>query len=46
MKPVQYLPTILIVINVLCAISYGWAGDWRKTIYWVSAAALTASITF
>ena len=25
---------------------YGCHGDWRKLIYWLSAAVLTASVTF
>jgi len=46
MKPAQYLPTILIMINIATAAIYGFDGDWRKVIYWGAAAALTASITF
>jgi len=30
----------------LAAGCYGCNGDWRKLIYWLSAAVLTASVTF
>ena len=46
MKYTQYLPSLLIVINVICAILYAYDGDVRKMIYWMSAAILTASVTF
>lgn len=45
MKP-WIFPLILIVLDVLAAGCYGFHGDWRKLIYWLSAAVLTASVTF
>ena len=39
-------PLILIVLDVLAAGCYGCNVDWRKLIYWLSAAVLTASVTF
>ena len=42
----QILPTALIVIDILAAIMYATSGDMRKVVYWVSAAALTAAVTF
>lgn len=35
-----------IVISVSASIGYGLQHDWRRTIYWASAAVLTASVTF
>jgi len=46
MTRVQYLPTLLIVINLLSAALYLADGDWRKVVYWVSAACLTFVVTF
>lgn len=45
MKPWLF-PLILIVLDVLSAVCYGCNGDWRRVIYWLSAAVLTASVTF
>ena len=42
----RVFPTILIFLDVLAAGAYGFAGDWRRVVYWVSAAVLTASVTF
>ena len=42
----QIFPALLILIDVLSAIVYGFDGDWRKVIYWLSAAALNAAVTF
>lgn len=46
MKAEQYLPTVLIVIDVAASAVYAGNGDLRKTIYWLAAAILTASVTF
>ncbi len=46
MKHTQILPTVLIIINVAAAIVYLVNGDSRKFIYWMSAAILTASVTY
>jgi Cdc6-like AAA superfamily ATPase len=42
----QILPTILIVIDLASAVVYLSGGDARKVIYWLSAAALTAAVTY
>ena len=42
----RVFPIILIALDVLAAIVYGFAGDWRRVVYWVSAAVLTASVTY
>jgi len=46
MDKTQYLPVILICINIAAAIVYFSSGDMRKGIYWLSASVLTASVTF
>lgn len=39
-------PTILIILDILSGIVYLSDGDYRKFIYWISAAILTASVTY
>ena len=39
-------PVVMIVECVLAAISYAAAGDIRKTLYWLFAAGITATVTF
>lgn len=46
LKPTQIFPCCLIVLDVLAAGVYLFNGDIRKTIYWISAAALTSCVTF
>lgn len=45
-KMQQILPLVLIVIDVCAAGVYMCHGDWRKVIYWLAAAILTAAVTF
>ena len=45
-KKCQYLPTVLIIIDVLAALGYISAGEWRKIVYWLAAATLTCVVTF
>jgi len=42
----QYLPTLLIVINIASAVMYGMESDIKHAVYWSSAALLTWSITW
>ena len=42
----KYLPATLLVIQVLAAIPYWLAGDWRMGLYWLFAAGLTFVVTF
>jgi hypothetical protein len=42
----KILPTVLIVIDVLAAIVYGWTGDWRRCLYWLFAGGLTYVVTW
>ncbi len=46
MKPDQYLPTLLIVIDIAAASVYMYQGDARKVVYWIAAAVLTAAVTY
>ena len=42
----KIFPVTLIVLDVCAGIVYLINGDMRKFIYWISAAILTASVTF
>lgn len=39
-------PTILIILDVCAAGGYAVEHDWRKVVYWLAAAVLTASVTY
>lgn len=39
-------PTALIVLDCLASLVYLYYGDWRRAIYWLAAAVLTATVTF
>ena len=43
----KVFPTVLIALDILAALAYALDGGYlRKCVYWLSAAALTASITY
>ena len=42
----QLFPVILITLDVAAAVVYLWHGDLKRTIYWLAAATLTATVTF
>lgn len=46
MKTTQILPSVLIVIDVGAALVYACAHDFKHALYWLSAATLTATVTF
>ena len=46
MKYTYIFPSILIALDVLSAIAYGFSKDWRQVIYWFAAAALSAYVTY
>jgi len=46
MKAMLLFPTILIILDVAAYIVYATGGDWRKCIYWLSAAILTTTVTY
>ena len=48
MLTTKLFPTILIALDVLAAAGYAYHDitDWRKVVYWISAAVLTYCVTF
>lgn len=46
MKTEIIFPTILIVLNLCASLVYGLKGDWRHTVYWISASVLTFCVTY
>lgn len=42
----KFFPTCLIILDVCAAAGYVSGGDWRKIVYWLSAAALTYVVTW
>lgn len=42
----QLFPTVLALLDVGAAAVYAADGNWRKVIYWLAAATLTASVTY
>lgn len=46
MTRAQVFPAVLIVLDVAAAVVYGLDADYRRGVYWLAAAILTASVTF
>lgn len=44
--PPKLFPTVLIILQLLAAVFYLPAQDYRKMIYWIAAAVLTTVVTF
>ncbi len=42
----KIIPTVLIALDVGASVVYACHGDWRRFIYWLAAATLTATVTF
>ena len=42
----KVFPSVLIALDVAAAVVYAACGDWRRFIYWIAAATLTATVTF
>jgi len=42
----KFFPTILIILDVAAALVWAHQKNYRMTIYWLAAAALTATVTF
>jgi len=42
----KIFPSVLIVLDVCAAVVYACCGDVRHSVYWLSAAVLTTSVTF
>lgn len=45
-KKEQFLPLVLIVIDIGSAAPYAIAGDWKMALYWLFAAGLNFTVTF
>jgi hypothetical protein len=43
---VYFFPCLQILICLCASGVYGYMGDYRKMIYWLAAAVITASVTF
>jgi hypothetical protein len=48
MLATKFFPTLLIVLDLFAAAGYAWhdVSDWRKIVYWISAAVLTTCVTY
>lgn len=46
LKPTQYLPCALILINIAAACVCVVHKDYKKAIYWLAAALLNITVTF
>lgn len=42
----RLFPTVLMALDLCAAAVYAVEHDWRHVVYWVSAAVLTASVTY
>ena len=42
----KFFPCVLVALDVAAAAVYACHGDWRRFIYWIAAAVLTATVTF
>ena len=46
MTATKLFPFILILLDIAAAGVYTSHGDWRRLVYWLAAATLTATVTF
>ena len=46
MTATKLFPFILILLDIVAAGVYASHGDWRRLVYWLAAATLTATVTF
>jgi len=42
----QLFPTVLMSLDVLAAVFYATECDFRRMVYWIAAAVLTATVTY
>jgi hypothetical protein len=42
----RLFPSLLILLDVCAGVVYACHGDVRRTIYWLAAAVLTATVTY
>jgi hypothetical protein len=46
MIPPKLFPIVLIVLQAAACAVYACHGDWRRTVYWIAGAVITAAVTF
>lgn len=46
MNRAQIFPTLLIALDVGAGIFYALDGDFKRLVYWLAAATLTATVTY
>jgi hypothetical protein len=39
-------PTAICILSLAAALAYIPSGDWRRVVYWLAAAAITAVVTW
>lgn len=42
----RLFPTVLMFLNLCAAMVYFDQGDWKKGLYWLSAAVITYTVTY
>ena len=42
----RLFPSLLIALDVAAALVYAAHDDWRRLVYWLAAATLTATVTY
>jgi hypothetical protein len=42
----RIFPSVLMLLDVCAALAYVPSADWRRVVYWLAAAVITASVTF
>ena len=42
----RFFPTVMIIMQLLAALVYFYAGDKRRCVYWLAAAVLTFTVTY
>lgn len=46
MKKEYIFPIILMMLDVGAGVVYAFSGDYKKFVYWIAAAVLSATVTF
>jgi type IV secretory pathway VirB2 component (pilin) len=46
MIPPKLFPVVLICLQAAASAVYAGHGDWRRCIYWIAGAVITAAVTF
>ena len=43
---VYIFPCLMMVFNLGAAVFYGFAGNWKMSVYWLAAMVINATVTF